>query len=90
MSSENNQNQTGENRKSVICLFDVDGTLTDPRQVLNPHFVHKNELRLIFVQSIHKENYTRNGKVYGKFKKTRNGWPRRRLGFSQNIRTTRR
>lgn len=37
MSHENgNQIQNDGNRKSVICLFDVDGTLTDPRQRIKP------------------------------------------------------
>lgn len=39
-------NDSQDLHKSVICLFDVDGTVTDPRQVILDNFVYEKFYKL--------------------------------------------
>ena len=57
-----------ERNKTTICLFDVDGTLTSPRQVGTHSYTIIKEC-IIFILSKLKENYTRDGRIYGTFEK---------------------
>lgn len=73
-------------RKSVICLFDVDGTLTNPRQV--KHITTcivllqfcKNKTH-VFLKKDYKRKHAR---VYGKAQTKGDCWNCRRFGFGQN------
>ena len=59
MSSNNNM------RKSVICLFDVDGTVTSPRQVRILIDLVRSEVKKFDIKNFSEDN-SGDGGVHGK------------------------
>jgi len=82
---------SSSNSQKTICLFDVDGTITDARQVISiislTLFLFES-VSLFFFQFAEKENQTRNGRIHGAFKAKSHSGFSRWLRFGQNPRAT--